>query len=135
MNKEINLLVAFGTDDGKNLNDNHVGKAKVFFIYKISNKGVEFIEKRDNPKFQEDETLIHGDPAKAAVVSSILKGIDVIVGKRFGPNIVRMKKKFVCVVARVDSIEDALDIVRKNIALIDAEKNKGEGRSHLVLKK
>ena len=130
----MSLLIAFGTDDGKNLNDDHVGKAKQYFIYRFSDGAAEFVEKRDNPKFDEDESLKHGDPAKAEKVGSVLEKVDAIVGKRFGPNIVRMKKKFVCVIARTDTIEGALKLVEENIAKIEAEKVKGAGRSHLVLK-
>ena len=131
----MNLLIAFGTDDGKNLNDDHVGNAKQFLVYRFSEEKEEFVEKRLNPKFEEDESLKHGDPSKAANVGAVLKGIDVIVAKRFGPNIVRMKKKFVCVIARADSLADAREIVSGKIAIINAEKTKGEDRKHLVLKK
>ena len=131
----MSLLIAFGTDDGKNLNDDHVGNAKQFLVYRFSEGKEEFVEKRENPKFAEDESLKHGDPAKAANVGSVLNGVDVIVGKRFGPNIVRMKKKFVCVIARTDSLEDARKIVGENIAIIEEEKGKGEEGKHLVLKK
>jgi len=31
------LLVAFGTDDGKNLNNDHVGMARYFYVYRFSN--------------------------------------------------------------------------------------------------
>jgi len=131
----MNLLVAFGTDAGKNLSTDHVGNAHFFLIYRFLDGREESIEKKRNPKFQEDESLIHGDPAKAATVGSVLQGVDVLVGKKFGPNIVRLKKKFVCVIVRADSIEDATEIVGKNIDAIGAEKNKGEARSHLILRK
>jgi predicted Fe-Mo cluster-binding NifX family protein len=135
MEVRMNLMVAFGTDDGKNLNTDHVGNAHFFLIYRFLDGREKSIEKKRNPKFQEDESLIHGDPAKAAAVGSVLQGVDVLVGKKFGPNIVRLKKKFVCVIVRADSIEDATEIVGANIDVIEAEKNKGEARSHLVLKK
>jgi len=130
----MGLLVAFGTDDEKKLNDDHVGKAKFFLVYRFSNKNYKFLEKRINPKFKENESLIHGDPEKAKSVAGVLKGIDVLVGKKFGPNIVRMKNKFVCVIVREETIQKALEIVSENLDVIDKEKQKGEKRGHLVLK-
>jgi len=130
----MNLLVAFGTDDEKNLNDDHFGKSKFFLVYRFSDKNYKFLEKRVNPKFEENESLIHGDPEKAKSVAGVLKGVDVAVGRRFGPNIVRMRSKFVCVVIREETIQEALEIVLENLDVIDKEKQKGEKRRHLVLK-
>jgi len=129
----MELLVAFGTDDGKNLNTDHVGMAKYFYVYKFSSDKEELVEKRKNVEFKGDESIKHGDPAKARATSSVLKGVDVIVGRKFGPNLPRILKKFVCVVARTDTI-NAIKIVRSNIERILEEKNKGENRKHLVLK-
>ncbi|HDN84962.1 MAG TPA: dinitrogenase iron-molybdenum cofactor biosynthesis protein [Candidatus Aerophobetes bacterium] len=130
----MELLVAFGTDDGKNLNTDHVGMAKYFYVYKFSSDKEELVEKRKNVEFKGDESIKHGDPAKARATSSVLKGVDVIVGRKFGPNLPRILKKFVCVVARTDTIDNAIKIVRSNIERILEEKNKGENRKHLVLK-
>ncbi|MCD6257021.1 dinitrogenase iron-molybdenum cofactor biosynthesis protein [Candidatus Aerophobetes bacterium] len=130
----MELLVAFGTDDGKNLNTDHVGMAKYFYVYKFSSDKEELVEKRKNVEFKGDESIKHGDPAKARATSSVLKGVDVIVGRKFGPNLPRILKKFVCVVARTDTIDSAIKIVRSNIERILEEKNKGENRKHLVLK-
>jgi len=41
---------------------------------------------------------MHGDPEKAKATSSVLEGVDVLVGKKFGPNLPRLVRKFVCVV-------------------------------------
>ncbi len=130
----MGLKFAFGTDDDKNLSDEHFGNAKQYFLYRFFDGKEKFIKKRENPKFNEDESLIHGDPAKAAKVGAVLKGSDVLVAKRFGPNIVRMKKKFVCVIVRTDTLRVAMEIIKSNLGVIELEKNKGEQRKHLVLK-
>jgi len=130
----MNLLIAFGTDDGENLNTDHVGMAKYFYVYKFFNGKEEFVEKRKNVEFKEDKTIKHGDPAKAKATSSVLRGVDVIVGRKFGPNLPRILKKFVCVVVRTDTIERAIKLVHSNINTIVEEKNKGENRKHIVLK-
>ena len=130
----MKFLIAFGTDDEKNLNNDHVGMAKYFYVYKFSDNKEELIGRRRNVKFRGDETMKHGDPEKARATSSVLEGVDVIVGKKFGPNILRLLKKFVCVVVRTDTITSAIEAVHNNMNRIAEEKNKEEGRKHIVLK-
>ena len=130
----MELLIAFGTDDGTNLNDDHVGMAKYFQVYKFFEKEEEFVEKRENVKFKGDESMKHGDPEKAKATTSAVEGVDVIVGRRFGPNLPRLVNKFVCVIVRTDTLKNAIRIIHQNIEKIIAEKNKGEDRKHLILK-
>ena len=130
----MEILVAFGTDDGANLNDDHVGMARYFHVYRFSETKEELVEKRENVRLKGDESMKHGDPNKAKATSSVLKGVDVLVGKRFGPNLPRLVKKFVCVIVRTDTLEDAVRMIRKNMEGIAAEKNKGEDRKHLILR-
>ncbi len=129
----MELLIAFGTDDGTNLNDGHVGMAKYFHVYEFFEEEEEFVEKRENVKFKGDESIKHGDPDKAKATSSVLQCVDVLVGKRFGPNLPRLVKKFVCVIVRTDTLKNAIRIIHQNIEKIIAEKNKGEDRKHLIL--
>jgi len=131
----VELLVAFGTDDGINLKSNeHFGMSRYFYVYRFSSEGEELIEQRKNVDFKGDESLKHGDPEKAKATASVLKGVDVCVGARFGPNLPRLLKQFVCVVARTDTIEKAIKLIRGNMDLVLGEKEKGEGRKHLVLR-
>ncbi len=131
----MELLVAFGTDDGKSLKaDDHVGMSKYFDVYRISQNKEEFVERRENVKVEADESMKHGDPKKAKATSSVLKNVDVLVGRRFGPNLPRILKKFVCAIARTDTINSAIKLVHDNMDRIIEEKNKGEERKHLVLK-
>jgi len=64
---------------------------------------------------------------------SALQGIDVVVGRRFGPNLLRLLKKFVCVVVRKDTIDSAIEAVHNNIDRVVQEKQRGENRKHIVL--
>jgi predicted Fe-Mo cluster-binding NifX family protein len=130
----MELLVAFATDNGKNFNDDHFGMAKYFHIYRFFVDTEEFVEQRENVEFQEDESKKHGDPAKAQATSSVLKGIDVLVSKKFGPNITRMVDKFVCVVVRTNNIGDAIKIVKNHMDEVIGEKNKTKNRRHLIFK-
>ncbi len=129
----MKLSIAFGTDDGENLNNDHVGMAKYFYFYEFSNGKEQFIERRENVHFTGAET-IHGDPEKAKATSSAIEGADVLVGKKFGPNLLRLLNKFVCVVAKTNTIASAIELVHNNMDSIVTEKNKIEGRKHIVLR-
>ena len=130
----MELLIAFATDNGKNFNDDHFGMAKYYHIYRFCDDGEEFVEQRENGKFQEDKTKKHGDPAKAEATSSVLKCVDVLVSKKFGPNITRMVNKYVCVIVRTNVITDAIKIVKNHMDEVIEEKNKTKDRRHLVFK-
>jgi len=45
----------------------------------------------------------------------------------------RLLKKFVCVVVRTNTITSAIEVVHNNMDRIVEEKNKGDGRKHIVL--
>ena len=128
------FLVAIGTDDDERLkSDNHVGMSKYFQVWIYSNGKLVFKESRENIKYKEDETRIHGDPGKAKATASALKGIDVLSGKMFGPNIKRLKNKFVCAVIREESIKQAIQVIKENINEIIEEIN-AEDKTGIILK-
>ena len=131
---ENTLLVAFGTDDEKTLNDDHVGMARYFHVHTFSGGSNELVEKRENVGFAGDESIKHGDPEKAKATSAVLKGIDVLVGKKFGPNLTRLVKKFVCVVIKMEDLDAAIEAVHNNMDKIVAEKLKSQDRKHIVLR-
>ncbi len=131
---EENLIVAIGTDGGEMVkSDNHVGMSKYFRIWEYSNGELAFREERENAKYKEDESKVHGDPGKAKATTSVLDDIDLLVGKMIGPNITRLKEKFVCAVVREPTIEQTITLIKENINEIVEEKNKKE-RNALILK-
>jgi len=132
--ENMNLVVAFGTDDGNTLkSNNHVGMSKYFKVYQFSDDKEEFIAQRSNVKYKEDESELHGDPGKAKATASALENIDVLVGCIFGPNITRLRNKFVCAVIRRDTIEEAIQTIHENINEIVEEKAKKDRRG-IILK-
>jgi len=130
----MKFLIAFGTDDGKNLNNDHVGMAQYYYVYEFSDGREKLVEKRENTRFTGDETMKHGDPEKAKATSSVLNGVDVLVGRKFGPNLPRLLGKFVCVLVRTGTIATAIEAIHNNMDGIAEERNKEEGRKHIVLK-
>ena len=130
----MGFLIAFGTDDGEHLNNDHVGMAKYFYVYEFADGREKLIEQRSNTSFTGDESAKHGDPEKARATSSVLQNVNVLVGKKFGPNLPRLLKKFVCVLVRTDSLAVAIKTVGNNIHRITEETDKGEDRKHIVLR-
>ncbi|MEA2103995.1 MAG: NifB/NifX family molybdenum-iron cluster-binding protein [Candidatus Cloacimonadota bacterium] len=127
------ILVAFATDDGNNFMDRHFGDANYYDIYEINETGADFVKRIDNTTEEEEE---HADPKKAKGITNLLlkENVQVVVSKIFGPNIKRIKKKFVCVVMNDESIEDSMNRICKNIRLVMAEWEKGKDRKHLILR-
>jgi len=133
-NVEGELVFAIGTDDGKTVKqDDHFGMSRIFQIWKYSNGELTFQTERKNAKYEEDETRIHGDPKKAEAITSVLNGVDVLVGKMMGPNIVQIRKSFVPVIVRQSNIDDVVEVLKRNIIEIIDEKEKKDRRG-LVLK-
>jgi predicted Fe-Mo cluster-binding NifX family protein len=131
----MQLVVAFSTNDGETLvTDDHAGMARYFHVYRFTDGEVEFVERRENSKYGGDETMKHGDPEKAKKSLGALEGCDVWANPRFGPNLPRLLKKLLCVVVRVERVDEAVDLIRGNLEAVAEEHAKGEERQHLVLK-
>ncbi|MDP8202811.1 MAG: NifB/NifX family molybdenum-iron cluster-binding protein [Candidatus Tenebribacter burtonii] len=125
------IKVAFATDDGKTFMGRHFGDAEQYYIYEIDNDNAEFIKKINNTTEEEEE--IHADPKKAKGISNLLlnENVSVVVSKIFGPNIKRIRKKFVCILIKDEEIEEGINKVCANIEKIYNEWEKGEERQHL----
>jgi len=132
----MTLITAFATDDGVNFIDRHFGDARYYDIYKIDADSAEFLKRVQNTSKEEDED-IHADPEKARSIAGILKkeNVNVAVSRIFGPNIKRVRRKFVCILMEDILITEALRAVRKNVNKIEIEWLKGEDRSHIRMKK
>ena len=125
--------VAFATDNGKTFMSRHFGDAEYYYIYEIDNKNAEFIKKISNTTEEEED--VHADPKKAKGISNLLleENVSVVVSKIFGPNIKRIKKKFVCILMKQNSIENGVDIIKSNFLTIAEEWEIGENRDFLKL--
>ena len=131
----MSLLIAISTNDGENLVlDEHAGMAKYFDVYRFGDGDPEFVERRENSKYGGDETMKHGDPKKAKSSMEALGDVDAWASPRFGPNLVRLIKKMVCIVVRVQTVAQAVELIAANLDRVAEESAKGEERKHLVLK-
>ncbi|MCK5029382.1 MAG: hypothetical protein KAR57_07100 [Bacteroidales bacterium] len=129
------LKVAFASDDGKTFMDRHFGDAEYYYVFEITESDSKFIKRIKNTTEEDDES-IHADPEKAKGVASLFKGenIQVVVSKVFGPNIKRIKKKFVCVLMNHNTIKESINRIQQNLYIINNEWSKGEERGHINLK-
>ncbi len=129
----MGLIVAFSTEDGKKLINDHFGEGHLFPVYELDKDRVTYIKTVENTTGEEE---MHGDSRKAQEISSLLKphGVQVLCGRQFGPNIVRMVKKFLPVLVPVDTVDEALQLLKENYAIIQEEWSKGEQRKYLRLK-
>ncbi|RKZ15924.1 dinitrogenase iron-molybdenum cofactor biosynthesis protein [bacterium] len=127
------LRIAVATDDGKSFVGRHFGDAEFYDVYDVSPAGSEFVVRVEN---QTEEEEGHADPNKARGIVGILKkqGVQVGLTRIFGPNIKRIKSKFVCVLTGHEAVSDGLDLIRGNFETVVAEWDKGEERDFLDLR-
>ncbi len=128
------IRAAFATDDGEKFINRHFGDARYFRLYEIDGHGYRFLRQIENSSDDEREG-VHADPKKARSVAGILlnEGVNTVVSRVFGPNIKRIRTKFVCIVMDDLSIETSVDLIQKHRADIEEEWNKGESRKHLKI--
>lgn len=133
-NRDLQFVCAFAADDEKHFTASHFGDAEFYLIYVINNDSIEFLGQIDNTSI---ETDAHADPKKAKSVSAIMKqkGVQVLVSRRFGPNIVRVRNHFVPVLVKQKEIEEGLKVVQDNLEAISEQWNRdSKQRKHLTFK-
>lgn len=128
----MKFRVAFATDNGTDFMSRHFGDAQFYDIYECDDDQAHYVKRILNST---DEEEVHADPRKAKGISSLLlkEDVKVVVSKVFGPNIKRIRKKFVCIVIKKGTIDNAIHLIIKNIDQIENEWHKGENRTHLML--
>jgi len=124
------MRLAVATDDGEHFMGRHFGDAEFFEIFEFSGSGYEIVGRVTNDL---DEEEGHADPEKAKGIAGILgeQGVQVTAAKVFGPNIKRIKKRFVCVLTRHEKISDGLEMLMEGYPEIIAEFEKGGERGFL----
>ncbi len=131
------MKVAFATTDGQTMFDGHFGDARFYPVYEIDKNHLNHLKTIENTtQGDEEHDEHHGDPKKAQGIGKLMKqnGVQVLVGKAFGPNIVRMTPQFVIVLVKEPTAEQAARIIQNNFDKIQNLWNEGENRSYLNLK-
>jgi len=131
----MKIKLACGTDNGTEFTNEHFGSSKYFLIYDfdLETKDLRFLKRMENST-QEEE---HGDIKKAKSVSELLENVFVLVAFRYGPNIIRIKKRFVPIISREKNIEEILNKVKLYINEIksEIEKEKGIDKDIIYIKR
>ena len=126
------LIIAFASNDEKHLVDDHFGEAKVYLVYEIGEGYVKLLNIVSNTSPEEQK---HADPNKAKGVAGLLKpyGAQVLVNKAFGGNIKRMQTKFVCILSKLETIEESIKNIQTHFQDVVNEWERGEARDFLRL--
>ncbi len=132
----MKIKLACGTDNEVELTNKHFGSSKYFLIYELNleNKDLKFLEEIENSTLKEEK---HGDIKKAKSISELLKNVFVLVAFKYGPNIKRIKKKFIPIISREKNIEKILNKVKhfSNEIKSEIEKEKGIDKEIIYIKK
>ncbi|MEJ2545611.1 MAG: NifB/NifX family molybdenum-iron cluster-binding protein [Calditrichaceae bacterium] len=129
------LVVIFATDNGKSYMDRHFGDAEYFDLYEINQGDVHFIKRIKNVISNTEDK--HVSEQKAVGIAGLFKndGVHVLVSKKFGANINKMKTKFVCILMNEQHISDSVKTIQQEYDRIVAEWDNGESRHYLNFKK
>lgn len=132
----MKIKLACGTDNGTEFTDKHFGSSKYFLIYDfdLETKDLRFLKRIENSTQEEEK---HGDIKKAKSVSELLENVFVLVAFRYGPNIIRIKKRFVPIISREKNIEKTLNKVKlcSNKIKSEIEKEKVIDKEIIYIKK
>ena len=107
----MSIKIVCATDDGTNFSKKHFGSAQKYQFYSLDpeNGKIWFIKEIENLTPAEKA---HGDPDKANAVSEVLNEAQVLVNLVFGPNIVRMRKRFVTITSTEKNIQRWLNGIK-----------------------
>jgi len=114
------MIIACATNDGEKFASCHFGDANQYDIYEMDENACRLVETVRNTTGEEEEE-IHADPRKAKGIVDLLRKNNVQVGmtKVFGPNIKRVVKHFVPVIANEDNISKGLEALAGDYERID----------------
>ncbi|WP_319560148.1 NifB/NifX family molybdenum-iron cluster-binding protein [Marispirochaeta sp.] len=137
---ETRYLVACGTDsdDGSRFTENHFGESRWYDIWRVSSsEKAEKIDRVPNPASTGDagtDELEH-DEKKPGKIAPVLreKGVNIIMGRSIGPNVVKMRRKFAVVVSHSERIDEALSELGKRLGEAQELLDAGEERGHMIL--
>jgi predicted Fe-Mo cluster-binding NifX family protein len=136
MGRIMKIKLVCGSDNETEFCNEHFGSSKYFLIYEfdLETNDLRFLKRIENSTQEEEK---HGDIKKAKSVSELLKNVSVLVAFRYGPNIIRIKKRFVPIISREKNIEKTLNQVKlcSNKIKSEMEKEKEIDKEVIYIKK
>jgi len=127
------FLLAFATTDGHTYTRDHFGATKIYAIYTWDGKKFHHVEDIANTT---EEEKTDGDAHKAGSVLDLLKahGVRLVVARRFGPNIRRIRRTLLPVIATASNISETLpSLAEAWDEILSAYEQPPEKRRHLVV--
>lgn len=130
----MKIKLACGTDNGTEFTNEHFGSSKYFLIYEfdLETKNLRFLKRIENSTQEEEK---HGDIKKAKSVSELLENVSVFVANRYGPNIKRIKRRFIPIISREKNIEKTLNKVKLYSNKIEIEKENRLNKEIIFIKR
>ncbi len=130
----MKIKLACGTDNGTEFTNEHFGSSKYFLIYEfdLETKDLRFLKRIENSTQEEEK---HGDIKKAKSVSELLENVSVFVANRYGPNIKRIKRRFIPIISREKNIEKTLNKVKLYSNKIEIEKENRLNKEIIFIKR
>ena len=104
----VRFAISIGEDN--KICKEHFGEGKEFWIYELSGDS-RLLEKRPNRSEEEKE---HGSKKKALQIHSQLKDVEILIGYRFGPNILRKSiLDFLFVITPTRDVDKTIQLASK----------------------
>ena len=110
------IRIAIGSKDGESIFNGHFGESKYFYIFDLTRSGeLKFVEKRKNLS-EEEEKGKHGLEKKRKEVLSIIKDVNVIIGRRKSPNFIKISEntEYQPILVNMDSFEEIKRKIKEN---------------------
>ncbi len=115
------ITIACATNDKIHFTNTHFGDATFYNIYEISNSNFKLMYTLKNSEKDTDEIHEeHGSTLKAKSMVKQLKarGVQVLMNRNFGPNIARMKTRFIPVITSESNLARGILKLVKNFEVI-----------------
>ena len=125
------IIAAIGLKNDDEITDRHFGDSVYFDIYELTQNSIKYIKRINNVKVEE---RMHGDPNKANAIGDLLKEANILVAFSMGPNILRMKKKFVPVIINTQDIKKVEKTLVVNFDKISKEVSRTGEKNYITLK-
>lgn len=103
------IIVACATDDHKTFPQKHFGDCLYYDLYAVDKGKFLFLKTVDNPSSLETESLLHSVAKPNSIAKTLfMDDVNILVCRRMGINVKKMRIKFDIVISRYEEIEQTL---------------------------
>ena len=125
----MNIKFAFAVTNEGVFPKIHFGDAEKYLIYQLEKNQINFDQEVSNSFIDLDEGIQHGSKKKGEAIIALLKekDIDVLVSRQFGKNIRMVNKHFLPIIVSDETPDSIIEVLIKNIKLIQDELTENTG--------